>query len=147
MSARRMAIENYADESYIKEFNEQQTDEFKPKSPEEIKTLIQRYGAERLVRAMGKFKGSTMAIHALGVIMKQGGDSAVQALEYIANGLKYASEEVSSSAYEELIQIKDPDLISKLIGLMEDDELAPKILEVLKKIDHPDARQVVESED
>ena len=145
MSARRMAIANYADESFLAEVQEKRDVDTRPKTPEEIDALIAKYGAERLARALGKFRGSPNAIVALGRIIEHGGEAAAVALEYVAQGLAHASPDVAAAAHEHLRRLTDADLIARLIGLMEDSDLHDKILAVLREIDHPDARQVVES--
>jgi hypothetical protein len=145
MSARRMAIANYADESLLAEVQEKRDVGTRPKTPEEIDVLIAKYGGERLARALGKFRGSPNAIVVLGRIVEHGGEAAPTALDYIAQGLAHANQEVAAAAHDQLRGLKDADLIARLIGLMEDSDLHDKILAVLREIDHPDARQVVDS--
>lgn len=147
MSARRMAIENFANEAYLSEIEEKKSRTDPPTSPEEVDELIDKYGAENLARALGRFRGSKSAIVALGEIIRRGGDAGETALEYVAKGLTYSNKEVADAAHEELAKIEDGVLIAKLISLMDNSRLRDKILEVLKKIDHPDARQIVESAD
>jgi len=146
-SARRTAIENFADESYLNDVRRSQGDPSRPKSPEEISRLMKQYGGDKLVRALGKFKGSRNAILALGQIMKCGGETGVAAAEYLAATLSYSNPDIVRCVEEQLAEINDPGQIARLIGLMEKPELHDRILNVLKKIDHPDARQVIEKED
>ena len=63
ISARRMAVENFADESYLAEIAPASAGEQKPKTPEEIEALVNKYGAARLVRVFGKFRGSKNATY------------------------------------------------------------------------------------
>jgi len=145
MSARRMAIENYANEAYLTEIEEKKSHTDPPTSPEEVDDLIEKYGADNLARALGRFRGSKSAIVALGEIIRKGGDAAETAIEYVAKGLTYSNKEVAEAAQEVLAKLTDGVLIAKLISLMDNSRLRDKILDVLRKIDHPDARQIVES--
>lgn len=144
MSARRMAIEGFADESYLSEATIEAEGTAKPKSPEEINALIKKHGGVRLARALGRFRGSTAALMALGEIMRRGGEAAVIALEYLAQALAHANSAVAQTAHDQLVTLNDGELVAKLIAQMENPNLQDAILNVLKKIDHPDARQVAE---
>jgi len=146
-SARRIAIENFADESFLEDVQKSPGEKSAPKSAKEINELMQKYGGERLVRALGKFKGSRNAILAMGQIMKYGGEAGVTAAEYLAASLSYSNPEIVRCVREQLNGVNDPRQIARLISLMEKTELHDSILDVLKNIDHPDARQVVEKED
>jgi len=147
MSARRMAIENFADESFLEELGEPQRDSVNPKSAEEVEAYIARYGGERLVRALGKFRGSKAAIQTLGEIVFRGGDSAKAAIEYVAQAIIHPNTEVAEAARNILAKLKQPGLIAKLISLMDSSKLHDGILDVLREIDHPDARQIIDSAD
>ncbi len=146
-SARRMAIESYADESFLAEASQTQAPTRKEKTPEEIHALMNKYGGVRLARALGRFRGSTMAMKALGDIMRQGGEGALVALEYLAHALAHANPDVSKAAHAQLVTLTDGELIARLVGLMSNAALRDKILDVLRHIDHPDAKQVVEAAD
>ncbi|MBU0983848.1 MAG: hypothetical protein KKA42_08260 [candidate division Zixibacteria bacterium] len=145
MSARRMAIENYADESYLTQIVEKRTDTDAPKTPEEIDELVERYGGVHLARALGKFRGSKNAMLALSEILKRGGEAGDIALEYLAQGLVHPNRAVSEAAHGELCKLADGRQISRLVAHMDKSELDARILAVLKNIDHPEARQIVES--
>lgn len=145
MAARRMAIENYADETFIGELDSGSVDTGAGKKPDEIKAMIEKYGAVRLARALGKFRGSPNAIRSLGIIMNISDDASKLALEAIAQALGHANSEVRQAAAKQLKQLDDGDLIAHLISQMEDSRLHPKIMEVLKQIDHSEARQFVKS--
>ena len=146
-SARRIAIENFADESYLDDVRQSPRSGSEPKSPREIAALMKKYGGEKLARTLGKFKGSRNAILALGQITKCGGEPAVIAVEYLAATLSYSNPDIVRCVEEQLSSIDHPALIARLISLMEKPELHDRIKAVLKKIDHPDARQVFEKED
>jgi hypothetical protein len=145
MAARRMAIENYADESYLSELSSSPGESGPAKSPEEIKALVEKYGAPTLARTLGKFRGSPSAMNALGQIMRTGGEGAAVAVENLAQALTHGREEVRQAAADELAKLNNADLIAKLVGMMDRPGLHGPILNVLRKIDHPEARQVVES--
>ena len=140
-------VENFADESYLDDVRQARGDSSRPKSPEEIARLVEKYGGGKLVRALGKFKGSRNAILALGQIMKFGGETGIAAVEFLAAALSYSNPEIVRCVEEQLIGTKDPGQIARLIALMEKPELHDEILRVLKKIDHPDAKQVIEKDD
>ncbi|MBN2226696.1 MAG: hypothetical protein JW763_04975 [candidate division Zixibacteria bacterium] len=145
MSARRMAIENFADETFLSEISQNQGEHAKPKTPEEIDALIKKHGGVRLARALGKFRGSPAALLALGEITRRGGEAAQVAVEYLTQALAHAKTEIRLTAEEQLVPVRDPELIAQMVRMMEKAELHEKILAVLKRIDHPDARQIVDS--
>jgi hypothetical protein len=140
LSARRIAIENYADEAYLAETLGKETDHAQ-KSPEEVEALIEKYGGENLVRALSRFRGSKSAIKALGQIMRRGSNASEQAAEQIAQGLTHANASIREEAEEQLATIKDGQLVAVLLRLMDHAELEEPIKKVLARIDHPDARQ------
>ena len=142
MTARRMAIENFADESFISDLEPVSRDRSKPKSPEEIAAFIEKYGAVRLARAIGKFRGSPHAIMALGEIIKYGGEAALIAIEYLAQALIHANADVRKAAEDRLAGLTQTELVLHLIRLMNNAALHDRILEVLQRVDHPEARQI-----
>ncbi len=146
MSVRRMAIENFADEAFIEEVAEKKEEEYKVKSLDEIKALIEKYGGARLVRALGKFRGSKGSLESLGEILSLGGESAAIALEYLVLGLTHANPDIRKLAEDKLSTIDSPELITHLVRLMEKAAYHDKIFNVLKRIDHPDAKQIVEGD-
>ena len=143
MSARRIAIDNYADGSFLTGINQAETGN-RPKTPEEIDEYIKKFGGVRLARALGKFRGSKNAIIALGEILKRGGEAALIALEYLVQGLDHARAEISKTAEDQLSSINDPELIAQLVRILDKTTPSDKILAVLKRIDHPDARRIIE---
>ncbi len=145
MSARRMAIENYADGAFLEDIAPSSDSSARIKSPEEMDALIERYGGEKLARTMGRLRGSVNAIKALGQIMRRGGEGGPVALGYLAQSLVHANSSVRDNAERELGQLTDTDLIVQLIRLLDNAALHERIMEVLKKIDHPEARQIVSS--
>ena len=145
MSARRTAIEHFADGSFLDKMSGAADKGEKPKTPEEIDALIDRHGGVRLARAMWKFRGSRNAVLALGEIMHRGGEAGDVALEYLAQILAHANEEISRLAHVQLKTIKSAEQLGRLIGMMDHTNLHDRILAVLREIDHPDARQIVEA--
>jgi len=143
MSARRLAIEQFADEAYLAEIKEEISPHKKAKSKEDIDAVINKYGGERLVHALGKFRGSVSAVKALGEVMRRGGDAAQAAVEQLAKSLLHANPEIHREAEKQLATITDPDLIALLISMIDNKELNEKILTVLQQIDHKDAKEIV----
>ncbi len=144
ITARRMAVENFADESYLAEIAPAPSEGEAAKSPEEIDALIDRYGAARLVRVFGKFRGSRNAILGLGEVVRRGGDAGLTAIDYLAMGLRHANPEIRKCATDQLASLSGAEQVSYLIRLMDNAQLHPRILEVLARIDHPEARRIIE---
>jgi hypothetical protein len=143
MSARRMAIEGYAEESFLADLQPPTSGE-QVKTPEEIDALIEKYGGARLARALGKFRGSPSAMTALGQIMNRGGEDGKTAVDYLAQGLIHANAEVRAVAERQVMGLRDPDLIMHLFRQTDNPALTESIMAVLKKIDHPAARRIIE---
>ncbi len=143
MSARRMAIENFADGAYLEDMVPTSGAHDAIKSPEEIEILITRYGGDKLARTLGRLRGSVNAIKALGQIMHHGGEGGQVALGYLAQSLVHANADIRNSAEEQLREVSDTGLIVQLIRLLENASLHERIMEILKQIDHPEARQIV----
>jgi hypothetical protein len=142
-TARRIAIENYADESLLSEMEQRQVDRAEPKSEEKIRAYAAKYGGVRLARALGKFRGSRNALIALGDIMRMGGEPASIAVEYLTQALRHSNPVISSTAREQLVSIREADLIARMVSMIDDSALRDKILEVLREIDHPEAREIL----
>jgi hypothetical protein len=146
-AARRIAIENFADESYLSEVSEPSAEPGRLRSEEEIDAIIERHGGTRLVQAMGKFRGSPNAILTLGAIMRQGGEAALTAIEYLAQALNHANPEIRRCAEEQLATVKNASMVANLIRLCERAELHDKVMKVLGKINHPEARQFLKEKE
>jgi len=144
MAARRLAIDNFADESFLRDMQTEPTGTGAAKTPEEIAQLIDKYGGTRLARALGKFRGSPAAMKALGQIMKRGGEMGAIAVEYLANGLIHANQHVAKTARLELLALDDGDLIRHLISMTDKTSLHNAIMDILKNIDHPEARRMTD---
>jgi hypothetical protein len=144
ITARRIAVLNYADESYLADIGlaDDKKESERVKTPEEIELLIKKYGARQLVRAFGKFRGSVNAVRALGMLLDRGKEPAEGAIDYLVLCLTHANSEVRSCAADQLATLNDSDLISYLILKMDSAQHHDRIMEVLRRIDHPEAGKV-----
>ncbi len=146
ISARRMAVENFADESYLAELAPSPGRQAAKSSPEDIDFLIKKYTAPRLVRIFGKFRGSKSAVLALGELARRGGEAGLGAIDYLAISLKHANPEIHQCAADQLATLSDAEHVTYLIRMMDNAQLHPKIIEVLARINHPEAKRIVERE-
>ena len=112
----------------------------KAKSEEEIDAMLAHYGGVRVVRAIGKFRGSEKAIGALGTIARKGGECGELAVEYLARGLVYSNPAIRRRAEEALSGLSDPELVGAIIRLMDDPALRAPIERILRAIGTPQAR-------
>jgi hypothetical protein len=111
------------------------------KSEASVQAFVQAYGGGlRGVRAIGRFKRSEKALKALGTIAQKGGDEGGLAVEYLCNALGSANPKLAGIAMDELALVKDPAMVQTLILSMDDPKLQTPILEVLVRIDTPEAR-------
>lgn len=137
---RRMAVEFFADESYLSEVADKKE---KPerKSDEAVQAFVEVYGGGlRGVRAIGRFRRSEKALRALGTIARQGGETGGLAVEYLCSALGSANVNLVECAASELQQLKDPDLVDCVICALDNPGLREPIREVLRRIDTPEAR-------
>ena len=139
--ARRMAVEHYADESYLAEVDDGR------KSEESVQAFVQAYGGGlRGVRAIGRFKRSEKALRALGTIAQKSGDTGGLAVEYLCNALGSANPKLTQVAMDELAAVQDPEMLQTLILAMDNPKLQAPIHEVLARIDTPEARAALGEE-
>jgi hypothetical protein len=142
-AARRMAVEQFADESYLADVSDLRpdgTEEKGPMSPEAIETLLERYGGTRVVRAIGRFRHSEKALRALGIIASRSGESGGLAVEYLCRALGSANPALRRCATEELAGVQEPEVVAHLVRALDDPKLCEPIREVLERIDTPEAR-------
>jgi hypothetical protein len=142
-AARRMAVEQFADESYLADVSDlrpDKMDEKKPMSPETIEAILDRYGGTRVVRAIGRFRHSEKALRALGVIASRSGESGGLAVEYLCRALGSANASLRQCATEELAALEDPEVVAHLVRALDDPRVCEPIREVLERIDTPEAR-------
>lgn len=140
---RRMAVEHFADESYLAEAAAAAEEEKKPerKSEEAVAAFVDLYGGGlRGVRAIGRFRRSEKALMALGTIARKGGDTGGLAVEYLCQALGSTNPKLSGCAADELAALDDPDLVECLIRALDNPNLREPIRQVLERIDTPEAR-------
>lgn len=138
-AVRRMAVEYYADESFL----EDAAKEAEPgrKSEEAVEALVDVYGGGlRGVRAIGRFKRSEKALCALGTIARKGGETGGLAVEYLCSSLGSANPKLAECAVAELVVLRDPDLIDCIIRSLDNENLRQPIRKVLERIGTPEAK-------
>lgn len=139
-TVRRMAVEYFADESYLAEASEAE-EAPERKSEEAVQAFVDAYGGGlRGVRAIGRFKRSEKALKALGTIARKGGETGGLAVEYLCSALGSANPKLVGCAADELAQLRDPDLVDCVIRALDNPNLREPIREVLGRIDTPEAR-------
>jgi len=141
---RRMAIEYFADESYLAEAAAAAEAEPVRKTDEAVEAFIEAYGGGlHGVRAIGRFRRSEKALRALGTVAKRGGETGGLAVEYLCSALSSANPKLVECATAELETLKDPDLVDCIIRALDNENLREPIREVLRRIDTPEARAVL----
>jgi hypothetical protein len=140
--ARRMAVEYFADESYLSDATaaaERAKEE--RKRPEAVKAFMEAYGGGIAgVRAIGRFRRSEKALKALGTIAAMGGEEGGLAIEYLCQGLASSNPELKTCAANELCNVKSPDLVACLVRSLDKPDLREPVREVLERIDTVEAR-------
>jgi hypothetical protein len=143
-AVRRMAIEYYADESFLEDAAKEADKEPERKSEEAVEAFVDVYGGGlRGVRAIGRFKRSEKALKALGTIAQKGGETGGLAVEYLCSALASANPKLVECAADEIAVLRDPDLIDCIIRSLDNENLRQPIREVLKRIDTPEARAAI----
>ncbi len=138
-AVRRMAIEYYADESFLEDAVVAAEPE--RKSEEAVEAIVEVYGGGlRGVRAIGRFKRSEKALRALGTIARGGGETGGLAVEYLCSALASANPKLVECAEAELVVLREPDLIDCIIRSLDNENLRLPIRKVLEKIDTPEAK-------
>jgi hypothetical protein len=140
-TVRRMAVEYYADESYLAEAAEAEPER---KTDEAVEAFIEVYGGGlHGVRAIGRFRRSEKALRALGTVARKCGETGGLAVEYLCSALGSANPKLVECATVELETIKNPDLVDCIIRALDNENLRKPIREVLLRIDTPEARAVL----
>jgi hypothetical protein len=143
-TVRRMAVEYFADESYLSEATQEAKEEAERKTEEAVTAFVEAYGGGlRGVRAIGRFRRSEKALRALGTIARKGGETGGLAIEYLCSALASSNPKLVECATEELQVLKDPDLVDCIIRSLDKPDLREPIRGVLEKIDTPEARVAV----
>jgi hypothetical protein len=140
--ARRMAVDYYADESYLAEASEVAAEaRAVRKSPDAVRALIEAHGGGIAgVRAIARFRRSEKALKALGTIAGMGGEEGGLAIEYLCQGLASPNASLRACAAEELAELKSPEVVAHLVRSLDKPDLREPIREVLQRIDTPDAK-------
>lgn len=142
-TARRLAVEQFADESYLDDIDRAREEKDHRIGDEAIGRLLEASGDLRVVRAIGRFRNSEKAVRALGAIAEQGGESGGLAVEYLCRALGSSNPGVQATARGELCALSDPELVSQLVRSLDDPKLREPIREVLKQINTPEARKAL----
>ena len=139
---RRMAVEYFADESYLEEATQAATQiEDARKTPEAVKAFVEAYGGGIAgVRAIGRFRRSEKALKALGTIAAMGGEEGGLAIEYLCQGLTSPNPSLKKCAAEELAGLKSPELVACLVRSLDKPDLRDPIRDLLEKIGTQEAR-------
>ncbi len=146
-AVRRMAVEYFADESYLAEAAEAEARKAERKDPEAVHAFVEVYGGGvRGVRAIGRFRRSEKALRALGTIAREGGETGGLAVEYLCSALSSPNQDLVECAQEELRVLTDPDLVDCIIRALDKPDLRNPIRKVLQLIDTPEARAAVSTE-
>jgi hypothetical protein len=148
-AARRMAVEQFADESYLADVADsaQATEDSGRKSAEAIEAILATYGDIRVVRALGRFRGSEKALKALGTIAKKGGEVGCLAVEYLSRALASQNPHLRQTAADELASLRDPELVSTLARSLEHASLWEPIRAVLRRIGTAEAAAALQKSD
>lgn len=139
-ATRRLAVEHFADESFLNDILAGEEDEGR-KSEEAIERILQTYQGTRVVRAIGRFRYSEKALRALGTIAYKGGECGVLATEYLCRALASTSPDLRKAAREELVALVDPEEVDVIVKALDEPDLAEPVREVLESIDTPLARK------
>ena len=140
--ARRMAVEYFADESYLSDATKaaEQAEEER-KTPQAVEAFMEAYGGGVAgVRAIARFRRSEKALKALGTIAGTGGEEGNLAIEYLCQSLASPNPTLKQCAADELAELKSPELVASLVRSLDKPDLRDPIQELLKRIDTPDAR-------
>ena len=145
-TARRIAVEQFADESYLNDVTKAKDEKETGRGEAAIGRLLQASGDLRVVRAIGRFRNSEKAARALGAIAKKGGESGGLAVEYLCRALGSSNPKVQATAKGELCGLSEPELVSLLVRSLDDPKLREPIRDVLKQINTPEARKALGQE-
>ena len=145
-TARRIAVEQFADESYLDDVTKAKDDKETGRGEAAIGRLLEASGDLRVVRAIGRFRNSEKAARALGAIAKKGGESGGLAVEYLCRALGSSNPKVQATAKGELCDLSDPELVSLLVRSLDDPKLREPIRDVLKQINTPEAQKALGQE-
>jgi hypothetical protein len=139
IAARRVAIDNFADQSFLEEVAKNVTTpgvkeaalkrlseegveveaetEAAAETPdaEHIETILERYGADRIVDAIGKFRGSEKAIRSLGLVARKGKEGSEHAVHFLEKALEHSNPHIRACALEEMASALSKDKIEPIL--------------------------------
>ncbi len=140
-AVRRMAVEYFADESFLADVSGEEEAKLERKSESAVDAFVEAYGGGlRGVRAIGRFKRSEKALRALGTIARKGGETGGLAVEYLCSALGSANPRLVECASDELAALRDPDLVDCIIRSLDNPAFRDPIRGVLLRIGTPEAR-------
>jgi hypothetical protein len=143
-AARRMAVEQFADESYLADITPAEEADGGRKSEAAVDAILATYGDVRVVRALGRFKGSEKALRALGTIARKGGEVGGLAAEYLCRALGSRNPTLARCAADELAVLQDAESVACLVRALDDPNICQAVREVLRRIDTPEARRALQ---
>ncbi len=142
IATRRIAIENFADQSFLEEVARNVTtpgvkeaalkrlseeggaapaatspeeQEAEGPDPRHIEAILERYGAERIVEAIGKFRGSEKAIRSLGLVAGKGKEGSERAIHFLEKALEHSNPHIRVCALEELTDALPKDKLQSIL--------------------------------
>lgn len=134
-AVRRMAVEYFADESFLADVAEEAEQPEERKSESAVEAFVEAYGGGlRGVRAIGRFKRSEKALRALGTIARKGGETGGLAVEYLCSALASANPVLVECASDELAVLRGPDLVDCIIRSLDNPSLRAPVRSVLQRI-------------
>ncbi|MGW8320107.1 MAG: HEAT repeat domain-containing protein [Thermodesulfobacteriota bacterium] len=143
IATRRIAIENFADQSFLedvarnvttpgvreaalKRLSEEgaavptastpEAPEGEAPDPEHIDAILERYGAERIIAAIGKFRGSEKAIRSLGLIAGKGIEGSELAIHFLEKALDHSNPHIRVCALEEMADALTRDKLEPILA-------------------------------
>lgn len=147
-AARRLAVEQFADESFLSDVEQSTRTEAADSATESsVDALLDAYGDVKVVRAIGRFRRSEKALRALGAIARRGGQAGEMALEYLCRALASSNTRIRQVAEQELGRLRRPELVAQLATSLDDPRLAEPIERILRAIGTPAARQALGEQD
>ena len=148
ISARRVAIDNFADQSFLEDVAKSVSTPSVKKAAleklaksrgevagtleekalkkatinvENIEALLQHYGADRILDAIGKFRGSEGAIRSIGLIARKDQAGRAKAIQYLDKALSHSHPCIRLCALEELCSIRPNAEVDRIVSRLEND--------------------------
>lgn len=88
---------------------------------ENIASLLENYGSDRVVDAIGRFRGSKRAIHALGHIAREGKEGSRRAIHYLGKALSHSNPRIRLQALQELTDVPLSEKVRELLEKLKED--------------------------